>query len=104
MALAEQAENHRRLLAGPVEDYKRLAMLDTTLRQSFDAALTAHEIFAKQFRAAESDEIGRLAREAAVSVSAISHLYGTDPLGGSLQKAMQSMHAPWLQRDDVLRS
>jgi hypothetical protein len=104
--LAEQAESHHRLLTGPLEDYKRLSVLDTTspLRHTFDTALVANEDYAKSFRLPAIDEIDRLAREAVASVSTIPQLYGPDPFGGPLQTAMQSMHAPWLQIDDALHS
>src|ERR1035438_4435902 len=49
--------------AGPMEDYRRLGLLDTTspLRDSMDAALFAHQKFADQFRLPEVTELQKLA-------------------------------------------
>src|ERR1700730_496049 len=99
--LAAQADTHRKLLAGPMDDYRRSGIFDTAsqLPSCLDTALTAYQTYEHLFRLPEAREAARLALEATAAVTATTKLYGLDRSGLALEAAMRSMHAPWLLRD-----
>jgi hypothetical protein len=104
--IADQVETHRRLLAGPFEDYRNAGLLDAASRSraGLDMALTAYGKYEHLFRLPEMMEASRLAHDAMASISTATKLYGLDRSGLALETAMRGMHAPWLHRDHVLQS
>jgi hypothetical protein len=107
LALTKDFDRHTQLLAGPMEDYRRLGLLDATspLRESLDAAFLAHQQFMGQFRLPEVTELQKLAH-GAFATSDIARLLG-GTFGSyehSIASAMRSMNTPWLLRDDVTQS
>ena len=101
--MAADAEQQRKLLEGPIEEARRLGLLDPTseLRQSITAAMEARESYERMFRHPEIDEIGRLAREAMTTVSLARSVFGTQD---ALQAAMAGVHSPWLRIEEATAS
>lgn len=107
LTLARDLDQHAKLLAGPMADYRRLGLLDATspLRESMDAALLAYQKFADQFRLPEATELQKLAHGTFALKEMVERFGG--PAGSyetSIASAMQSMNSPWLLRDDVTQS
>ncbi len=98
--MATDAERQRKLLKGPIEEARRLGLLDPTseLRQSITAAVEARAYYEKMFRHPQIEEIGRLAREAMTGASLARSVLGTQD---ALQAAMAGVQSPWLRIEDA---
>lgn len=92
----EDIERSRKLLHEPIEQARRLGILDphSDLRTSIDALTKVQRDYEALFRIPEITEISRLAAEATKSVT----LYASDLFGAEqgLKEAMASMNRPWL--------
>jgi hypothetical protein len=107
LALTSDFDRHAKLLAGPMEDYRRLGLLDATspLRRTLDSAFLAHQKFIDQFRLPEVTELQKLAHGAFATSDLARVLGGTfASYENSIASAMRSMNTPWLLRDEVTRS
>jgi hypothetical protein len=87
-------------------DYQRLGLLDAAspLRDSMREVLLASKKFEEQFRMPELTELSRLTHEASTAGKIAARFGGFEVPDSAITKAMQSMHSPWLLRDDVMRS
>jgi hypothetical protein len=102
--LAKQTEPHRRLLSGPMDDYRRMGAFDPTspLYARLDSALGAYEKYAASFRLPESTESIRYKDVIAEKLSEFTRLgIRLDP---AADVAMQGMRSPWLHRGNPLLS
>ncbi len=101
--LAGEAERHHSLLEGPIEEARRLGLLDpnSDVRRSMTAAIETHQAYERMFRRPELDEIGRLAQEALASDTLAASAFGGDRSGAALEAAMRAMGNPWLNIDHV---
>jgi hypothetical protein len=66
--------------------------------------LAASKKFEEQFRMPELIELSRLADEASKASKVAASFGGFEMPDSAIANAMQSMHSPWLLRDDVMRS
>ena len=94
--MAIDATRHGKLLEGPIEEARRLGLLDPTsdLRQSITATMQVREGYDRLFRLPELDEIERLAREAMATTSLARSVFGTQD---ALKAAMGNVVSPWLR-------
>lgn len=98
--IAADVARQRKLLEGPIEEARRLGLLDPTsdLRQSMATAITARQEYERLFRLPEVDEIGRLAREAAAGTGLASAVLRDQ---AALQDAMARVRLPWLRVEEA---
>ena len=101
--MAIDATRHRKLLEGPIEEVRRLGLLDPTsdLRQSITATMQAREAYDRLFRLPELDEIGRLAREATATTALAQSVFGMED---ALKAAMGDVVSPWLRIESATAS
>jgi len=94
--MAAEAERQRKLLEGPIEEARRLGLLDpaSDLRQSITATMQAREAYDRLFRLPEIDEIGRLARDAIATTALARSVFGTQDV---LKAVMGDVVSPWLR-------
>jgi len=106
LAFAKEFQDRARLLEGILPDYQRLGLLGAAspLHDSLNEAMLASKKFAEQFRMPELTEFSRLVKEAATASKFIVGFGAFEMPDSAVTKAMQSMHSPWLLRDDVMRS
>jgi hypothetical protein len=106
LTLAKEFQDREKLLHGIMPDYQRLGLLGAAspLRDSVNEAMLASKKFAEQFRMPELTELSRLAHEASSASKIAAYFGGFEMPDGAITKAMQSMHSPWLMRNDVMRS
>ena len=101
--IATDAERHRKLLEGPIEEARRLGLLDPTsdLRESLSATMHARETYDRLFRRPEIDEIGRLARDAMSTAGLARSVFGTQD---ALKAVMGDVVSPWLRIESATAS
>ncbi len=94
--LAADAERQRKLLEGPIEEARRIGLLDPTsnLRQSITATMQARDVYDRLFRLPKVDELGLLAREAMATTALARSVFGTQD---TLKAAMEDVVSPWLR-------
>lgn len=100
---ALEIERQRKLLEGPIEEARRMGLLDPTseIRKSFATALEARDAYDRLFRLPGLDEIERLSRSAIdESRLAQEYLHGPD----TIRAAMDQMQVPWLSIEKEIRS
>lgn len=102
----EDVERQRKLLEGPLEEAKRLGLLDPSsdLRMAMSATLKAQADYEKLFRLPAGDEVARLVKDTQVSGDLARLAYGTSDATESLRAAMQAMQHPWLNIAEVSNS
>jgi len=93
----------RQHLATPLEEARRLGLLDETadIRRSMATAQEAVHAYEQLFRLPAESEIERLARESVEKTSLTHILFGRER---TLEEAMAGMHAPWLKETQVQSS
>lgn len=103
---AKEFETHAKLIQGIMPDYQRLGLLGAAspLHDSLLGALAASKKFEEQFRMPELIELSRLADEASKASKIAASFGGFEMPDSAIANAMQTMHSPWLLRDDVMRS
>jgi hypothetical protein len=96
--LAEEAERHRALLEGPMEEARRLGLLDqnSDFRRSIGAAIEAQDAYERMFRLPRLDEIGPLTQKALGFDTLTSCIFMGDYSRAALSLAMTEMKVPWL--------
>ena len=101
--MAAEADRHRKLLEGPIEEARRLGLLDPTsdLRQSITATMQAREAYDRLFRLPQVDEIGQLARDAMATTALARSVLGTQD---ALKAAMSDVVSPWLRIESATAS
>ena len=101
--MAAEAERHRKLVEGPIEEARRLGLLDPTsdLRQSITATMQAREAYDRLFRLAEVDEIGKLARDAMATTALARSVFESQD---KLKAAMGEVVSPWLRIESATAS
>jgi hypothetical protein len=87
-------DDHRRLLGGAIDDYRRFAAHDpaTAAARGVVSAIDSYERYEHLFRRPEFSETARLAQEALAGPK----LYGFEPPPGMIVSAMNAMQSPWL--------
>lgn len=105
--IGKEAERQRKLLEGPIEEARRIGLLDpnSDLRRAMATAIEAQQTYERMFRLPEIDEIGRLAREAVGLSKLGASVFGRDRHGGAaLEAAMRAVRSPWLKLEHIDRS
>lgn len=92
---AAEFEHQRKLLEGPIEEARRLGLLDpnSEIRKSFSAALEARQTYEQMFRSPGLAEMERLAREAFTASQVAREFLGAPSM---IQSAMEEVRSPWL--------
>jgi hypothetical protein len=98
----DKIERQRQLLRGPVDEMRRLGLLDgTTATQSaVDKIIEDQARYNQQFRLPESSELGALAHIAMES-NLTQMVMGTE---ATLKDYLTTMQSPWLQIEDARTS
>lgn len=101
--IAADFEQQRKLLEGPIEEARRIGLLDpeSDIRKSLSATMEAREGYERLFRLPGLDESGRLASEA-MSASRIAREFLAAP--NALRDAMGKVRTPWLSIEEEVRS
>jgi hypothetical protein len=104
--VVEDAERHRKLIEGPLEQARRLGLLDpnSDIRRSIASVAEAHNTYQHLFRRPEIGEIDRLVREALNSGGLSQSVLGAAAQMNAVQAAMTAMKSPWLSIGDEVRS
>lgn len=101
--IAQDYEHQRKLIAGPVEEARRLGLFDpeSDARKLVIATHEAQRAYEHLYRLPELSELGRIAHEAMEKAYLARTVLGTED---RLQTAMEAMCSPWLQEKDSLAS
>lgn len=101
--MAADAEHHRKLLEGPIEEARRIGLLDPTsdLRQSITVTMQARDAYDRLFRLPEVDEVGLLAQDAMATTALARSVFGTQ---NTLRAAMGGVVSPWLRIESATAS
>jgi Swt1-like HEPN len=102
-SLAAAAVSHRKLLAGPLADYGKLAEFVSPLAAGLEDAVSSYKLFESQFRLPDLIESTRFAHESIASASNVMKLLGVE-FESSLKSAMISMDTPWLRLGQLTES
>jgi len=104
--VGQEAERNRRLLEGPIEDARRLGLLDPNYdaRRSMEVALEAHQAYEQSFRRPELADIQLLAREALGAGTLAASAFGGDHPSAALEAAMRAMRNSWVSMEHMDRS
>lgn len=103
--IAQEAERHRKLIEGPMEEARRQGLLDpnSEIRRCMASASESHEAFSQQFRAALPDELNKLTMGA--DLGGLANNYFSYPHSLlTLQTAMAEMQSPWLNINQLDQS
>jgi hypothetical protein len=106
LSLTKDFQERAKLLQGILPEYQRLGLLGSAspLSDSMRDALLTSKKYAEQFRMPEVIEFSRLAQEASAASKIAASLGAFHMPDSAVTTAMQSMHSPWLSRDNVMRS
>ncbi|MDA8446511.1 Swt1 family HEPN domain-containing protein [Paracidovorax valerianellae] len=101
--MLRELDQEAKLLSGPLEDEKRLGLLEEhlDLRQSVKVALEAKQSYESLFRLPRASELSRMAHDALTATSIPPAVFGSEE---SLAAAMARMHSPWLQIEEPFAS
>lgn len=106
MRISEDAEMHRGLLEGPIEEARRMGFLDphSDIRSAMETALEANRAYERMFRLPELDETMRLATQAMNANSLTVQAFSAGSGVTDLQSRMGAIRAPWLNMELLERS
>ncbi|MBC8726577.1 hypothetical protein F6X37_35280, partial [Paraburkholderia sp. 31.1] len=101
--IARDFERQRALLEGPIEQARRLGLLDpySDIRKSIDAATALQQAHKDLFRLPRVTELDQIAREAMGRTDLARAMLGTE---SHLKTAMAAMRSPWLQQGEIFGS
>lgn len=104
--LGADAERHRGLIDGPIEELRRSGLLDpdADLPRSIAAAIEDQQTYNRMFHRPELDGIDLLARQALSAGPLAASVFGGESIGSSLEAAMGAMRSSWLRTEHVERS
>ena len=102
----ENAERQRRLIEGPIEQARKLGLLNpqSDLNTAIKASMQAQADYEKLFRLPLQTELAQLSAAAAKATEIARFAYGAPGVGASLQAAMAGMRHPYLELEDVTGS
>lgn len=98
----DKIEHQRQLLRGPVDEMRRLGLLDgnTATQSAVDKLIEDQERYHKQFRLPETSELSALAHIAMTS-DLTQMVMGTE---ATVKNYLATMQSPWLQIEDASTS
>lgn len=102
----EDAEKHRKMIEGPLEEVRRIGLLDphSDLRTSLAAVTEASRLYESAFRLPVRDELAELAKQASAASSIASTLLDDVQGINTLRDMMEQMTQPWVHMDHVTTS
>lgn len=106
MRIAEDAERHRRLLEGPMEEARRMGLLDpnSDIRRALETAVEANRAYERMFRLPELGETLRLAAQTANANNLAALVFSAQDGIADLQARMAAIQSPWLNTNLLERS
>jgi hypothetical protein len=97
---AQRQEDMMRSVFGPIEDLRRMGLLDSP---GYTATRDAYQDFQNRFRLPAIEEATRLFKQLEES-SAVSALRQLQDQTAGVRRALDAMRAPWLDAQNSLRS
>ncbi len=104
--LMREMDERRKLIEGPIEQARRLGLLDpnSDLRTSLATITAEHERYRQSFALPAMSEVGRLARQALGTGTLAESVLAANGRVSAVEEAMRAMRSPWLNIEHELRS